>query len=342
MVDKRKLKILEAIVKSHIETGEPVGSRNLSKNFDLGVSSATIRNEMADLEELGYLLQPHTSAGRIPSDLGYRLYVNEILPNIDLESNTIMENEFTKNFNHLNDLLKYTVGLLSKTTNYISVAITPSSKTTIVEKIELIKLGNMTIMLILIPKIGRARNKTMRVKKEITDEELRILIEYLNNKYKGVEKEDIYSEILGEIYRLLNDKKCSQDYIKDIINEILSFQDEDLFFEGISNIFNYPEYGDADRVREVFKLLEDKHKLKETIDFQSNDPSGIVVKIGDENSQEELKKSSIITVVYTLDGDTIGKISVLGPTRMDYIKVITIMKSVSNQINNIIKNNLID
>lgn len=342
MVDKRKLKILEAIVKSHIETGEPVGSRNLSKNFDLGVSSATIRNEMADLEELGYLLQPHTSAGRIPSDLGYRLYVNEMLPKIDLELNEGIESDFTKNFNHLNDLLKYTVGVLSKTTNYISVAITSISKITIIEKIELIKLGNTTIMLILIPRVGTARNKTMRVKKDITDEELRVLIEYLNKKYKGIEKENIDGEILGEIYKLLNDQKCSKKYIKDVINEILSLQDEALFFEGLSNIFSYPEYGDTERAREFLRLIEDKDKLKETIDIQTDEPSGIVVKIGNENIQEELKRSSIITAVYTLDGNIVGKIAVLGPTRMNYLKVIATMKSVSNQINHIIKNHLID
>lgn len=337
-LDERKLQVLHAIIQSYIMNAEPIGSRTISKKFDLGVSSATIRNEMSDLEELGFLVQPHTSSGRIPSDKAYRLYVNTLIPLFQKES-SLSKDQIESIINEkqqIENLIENTAKLLSKVTNYTAIAISPQVNKSTIKRIQLVPIDEMRIMVVLVTDSGVVKNKILKLDEEINYDKLSMITNILNNELKGHTVDEISKDfrekLIKEIY------KTDSPFIKIvpfIIDSLEGTEESNLYMDGVTNIFNFPEYNDLSRAKEFLSFMEDKDNLLGML--VGNNKDGINVMIGDENEHQAIKTCSVITTDYSIDGKIIGKIGVIGPTRMDYEKVINLVKSLSLDLNDLIE-----
>lgn len=327
-LDARKRKILEAVIIDYISTAEPVGSRTISKKYELGVSPATVRNEMADLEELGLLEQPHTSAGRIPSDLGYRYYVDCLMRKKDVEDKIKkhIKKSFSKKAKQIEDVIENTNKTLSTMTNYTSLVIAPKADKNSLQMIQLIFVEPGKTLIVIITDAG-VENKFIDVPQSVTKEDLDIVTMLLNQKLKGLTTEDWDKNILRELQsNLIKQQKIYIQTI-DLLGSILNTQTENkVYLGGALNILNQPEFMDVDKARSLLTLLE-QEDLNNLI--KNNLKEGVSVKIGSENTCEGIQDCSLITATYRLDGNVLGTIGVLGPTRMQYSHVVSIVDYLS-------------
>lgn len=341
MLDERKLKVLYAIIDSYINTADPVGSRSIWKQYDLGVSSATIRNEMSDLEELGYLNKPHSSAGRIPSDKAYRLYVNNLMDedaenknnSKNLKIREILNNE-SKEFEKL---IQNSAKLLSAITNYTAIVASPKMKNSIVKNIQLVSLDELGILIVIVCNNGIIKKTIYKLENIIGQEELNLLTNFLNHKFKGRYIEDLISnlnkEIMTEIYELKGIIDSILPVIEDSMENLVTM---DLYSEGITNILKFPEYNSVDKAREFIDFIENKSLLLDIL-YNESVENGVKIIIGKENTQSPIKDISIITGTYSIGGKTLGKIGLIGPTRMNYIDLVNTInvfsKGISDMLN---------
>lgn len=336
-LDKRKLQVLQAIIQSYIITAEPIGSRTISKKFDLGVSSATIRNEMSDLEDLGYLVQPHTSSGRIPSDKAYRLYVNTILPMLEIEPlfSKLQINSLLNDKEHIENLIENMAKLLSEVTNYTAIAVSPQTNKSTIKSIQLVPIDESRIMIVLVTDSGVVKNKILNLNEEIDYHTLSVMTNFLNSELRGHTVDEIdkdFSErLIKEMYKI--DSPIIK-IIPIIINSLEENEQASLYMDGVTNIFNFPEYNDMTRAKEFLSFMEDKENLLAML--LRDNSQGINVMIGTENQHEAIKTCSVITTDYNIDGKIIGRIGVIGPTRMDYEKVINSVKSFTHELNDLV------
>lgn len=339
-LDERKLQVLHAIIQSYIMTAEPIGSRTISKKFDLGVSSATIRNEMSDLEELGYLVQPHTSSGRIPSDKAYRLYVNTMLPILKMQPLFSKEqiDALVDEKEHIENLIENMAKLLSKVTNYTAIAISPQANKSTIKRIQLVPIDEARIMVVLVTDSGVVKNKVLKLDEEIDYDELSTITNFLNAQLKGHTVDEISryfgEKLLKEIYKI---NSPIIKIVPVIISTLEGTEEVSLYMNGVTNIFNFPEYNDLDRAKEFLSFMENKDELLTML--LGNKEDGVNVIIGSENEYQAIKTCSVITTDYSIDGHMIGKIGIIGPTRMDYEKVINTVKSLSRDLNDLIDDN---
>lgn len=340
MLDDRKIRVLYAIIDSYIVGAEPIGSRTITKQYDIGVSSATIRNEMSDLEELGFLIKPYSSAGRIPSDKAYRLYVNGLLkmkePKIDLKKKKQIKEILASESREIDDLLRNSSKILSTLTNYTALAISPQLKNSTIKHIQLIPIDNFQILLVLVSNDGIVKNSILRLKEEIPQNQVEIISNFLNQKLKGLSIEEINGDlspiILKEIYEF---KNIIDNIIPIITKSMEDINNVDLYSDGINKILNFPEYKDLEKAKSFMNFFEDKDSV---VDILLKGPISrdIDIIIGDENIYAPIKDCSLLTATYRLGDKTIGKIGVIGPTRMDYIKVINTLKLFSKNITELI------
>lgn len=328
-IGERKKLILRYVVDSFIQTGEAVSSKMITDLLDFRISSATIRNEMAELEELGYLIKPHTSAGRIPSDKGYRLYVDELMERRKLEENerealgfilnqraSRFENLFTNGIKAISDLTKYTtVVLVPRTLGEI-------------KNIEILPMDSKMFVLILVTTSGVVRNQIYRLSEDVPESDLRNLGRVLNYHFAGRPLESISSDMLVEITRAVLNSSDRISHIISAIREILRNDDNmDLYLEGMSNIFNFPEFYNVDNVRDFMGFFDNQNELREVMKSEDDD---IKVLIGSENPYEEMNRTSFVTKRYKLNGRIAGSIGIVGPTRMDYSRVMSIIDFVTD------------
>lgn len=340
MLDDRKIRVLYAIIDSYIVGAEPIGSRTITKQYDIGVSSATIRNEMSDLEELGFLIKPYSSAGRIPSDKAYRLYVNGLLkmkePKIDLKKKKQIKEILASESREIDDLLRNSSKILSTLTNYTALAISPQLKNSTIKHIQLIPIDNFQILLVLVSNDGIVKNSILRLKEEIPQNQVEIISNFLNQKLKGLSIEEINGDlspiILKEIYEF---KNIIDNIIPIITKSMEDINNVDLYSDGINKILNFPEYKDLEKAKSFMNFFEDKDSV---VDILLKGPISrdIDIIIGEENIYAPIKDCSLLTATYRLGDKTIGKIGVIGPTRMDYIKVINTLKLFSKNITELI------
>jgi len=338
-MDERKIKILQAIVNDYINTAEPVGSRTIAKKYNLGVSSATIRNEMADLEEMGYLEQLHSSSGRIPSNNGYRLYVDKLMqiPNLSQEEMNIIKSQIIDAaLFEVDKILKQSVCLLSELTKLTSIVRAPSVKMGYIKHVQLINIESSTnILLVLIIDSGIIKNNLIKVGKTISDDTLVKLSNMLNVRLKNLSAEQINLEVINN---LKNDFKGYEDIFNNIISALYdslnSVDNSNIYTQGATNIFNYPEYKDIEKAREFLSMMDNKDKVSSLLNSNSN----ISVKIGKENYTEGAEDCSVVSAVYSLNERPIGEIGVIGPTRIPYSKVISILVNVVREMNYILSN----
>ena len=333
-LDERKTKILQAIIRNYLETGEPVGSRTISKYTDLNLSSATIRNEMADLEEMGYILQPHTSAGRIPSDKGYRFYVDAMMEAKEREV-VEMKEMLLERQDKMETLLKQVAKVLAQNTQYATMISAPQTHHNKVKFIQLSRVDAEQILAVIVVEGNVIKNNILSVTQELDDETLLKLNILLNTNLNGLSLEEIN---LGMIAALKQQAGIHSDIVGEVIDAVAEAikADEDLeiYTSGTNNIFRYPELADQQKASELINTFEEKQQLSGLIQdaLQDEENTGIQVYIGDETPVQSMKDCSVVTATYELGEGMKGTIGIIGPKRMDYDKVIGTLRTLQNQL----------
>lgn len=337
-LDERKQKILQAIIRNYLETGEPVGSRTISKYTDLNLSSATIRNEMSDLEEMGYILQPHTSAGRIPSDKGYRFYVDTMLEEKEREVEEL-KGLLTEKDEKMDTLLKRVAKVLATNTNYAAMVTTPQYKSNKLKFIQLSRVDRHQLLAVIVVEGNVIRNTMLNVDEELSDETLLKLNILLNTNLNGLAIEEIN---LGMITMLKQQAGIHSGIIGEVIDAVAetirSGDDLKIYTSGTRNILKYPELTDnREKASELINVFEEEHALNELVAETLSDESGtgIQVYIGNETPVQSMKDCSVVTATYELGEGMRGTIGIIGPKRMDYDKVIGTLKTLMNELDSI-------
>ena len=330
----RKLKILHAIIQNYLETGEPVGSRTISKYSDLNLSSATIRNEMADLEELGYIIQPHTSAGRIPSDKGYRLYVDMLMSEKEQEL-TEMQDQMLEKADKMDQLLKQAAKVLANNTNYATLISSPTNNGNKIKFIQLSMVDEEQIIAVIVLGGNVIKNKIINIDEPLSNESLLKLNMLLNTTLNGMPIEEIN---LGLIARLKEQAGIHSEVIGNVLDAVADAiqidEDMQIYTSGATNIFKYPELSDKQSAQEIINAFEEKQQLTELVTqtLSREDSTGIQVYIGDETPVDTMKDCSIVTATYELGEGVKGTIGIVGPKRMDYEHVLSSMKRLQNEL----------
>ena len=343
-LDGRKLKILQAIIRNYLETGEPVGSRTISKYTDLNLSSATIRNEMADLEELGYIIQPHTSAGRIPSDKGYRLYVDRMMIEKEEQLNQAaqevkeMQKILLEREDKMETLLKQMAKMLAVNTNYATMVTSPKVRGNKLKFIQLSRVDKGQLLTTIVIEGNVIKNSIITVDDPLDDETLLKLNILLNTNINGLPIEEIN---LAMITRLKQQAGIFAGIVADVLDavasQIKSDDDMEIYTSGTNNIFKYPELADQQRASELITTFEEKQMLTELVNETLSDETGIQVYIGNETPVKTMKDCSVVTATYELEEGVKGTIGIIGPRRMDYDKVISTLKTLKSQLDTIYK-----
>lgn len=336
-LNDRKRKILQAVIDEYIGTAEPVGSRAISKNKELELSSATIRNEMADLEEMGYLIQPYASAGRIPSDEGYRFYVESLMTRYRLGMEAIenLHNELAQRVGQLDRMIKKASIITSALTNYTTFITAPEQSSAKLNKIDLIDIGNKKAVLIVVTGSGVVRNRTIDI--DVNGEYCEKLSRIFNKELGGLTAEEINFDKISRVEnRIRESLNLSSKDLVSILNfvfeTISTLNNTEIFVDNIQSMFKYPEYNSVEKAREMISFLDNRDNLKKLL----GSGEGIDVKIGNENEPEPLKDCSLVTVNYSLGGKGTGRIGVIGPKRMDYAKVFASLDFISTHIDKIL------
>ena len=328
-LDERKLKILQTIIKTYLETGEPVGSRTISKYTDLNLSSATIRNEMADLEDLGYIIQPHTSAGRIPSDKGYRLYVDMLMEEKEHEI-TDMQEKMLQKADKMEQLLQQAARVLANSTNYATMVSAPTYNRNKLKFIQLSQVDANQIIAVIVMEGNIIKNKIVTVAEPLDNETMLKLNMLLNTNLNGIAVEDIN---LGMIARLKEQAGIHSGVISDVLdavaNTIQLDNDLEIYTSGATNIFKYPELSDKQSAQEIISAFEEKQQLAELVTqtLASDESKGIQVYIGSETPVQTMKDCSVVTATYELGQGMQGTVGIIGPKRMDYENVMKTLKT---------------
>lgn len=338
-LSERKIKILQAIIRNYLESGEPVGSRTISKYTDLNLSSATIRNEMSDLEEMGYIVQPHTSAGRIPSDKGYRLYVDTMMEEKDRELEELKEMMLERE-DKMDHLLKQVAKLLAVNTNYATMISAPVIHSNKIKFIQLSRVDVNQLLAVVVVEGNVIKNNILHVTQELDDETLLKLNILLNTHLNGLCMEEIN---LGMISAMKQQAGIHSDIVSDVIDAVAEAikADEDLeiYTSGTNNIFRYPELADQQKASELITTFEEKELLSELVQETLSDSTGtgIQVYIGEETPVRGMKDCSVVTATYELEEGMKGTIGIIGPKRMDYDKVIGTLQTLKQQLDELYK-----
>lgn len=339
-LDARKMIILKAIIDDYIASVEPVGSRTIAKKYDMGLSSATIRNEMADLEEMGYLSQPHTSAGRIPSDKGYRLYVDKLMDlNVPVLKPTQEDLDAIKSFmekriNELDQMLKAASEIVSRITHYTAIGMAESIKKHSIKALQILSVDACKILVIVVLDNDIIRNKIVKTDTEIAPEELTKLSVICGNILTGNKAEDITLEMINDIVTLSGIERIRILPIVDGVLECIKQSDNaEIYTEGASKLLEHPEFNDISKARTLLELFNSHDELAKLLhSCEDANAKGIVIRIGNENPLIEVSDCSVITATYSIDGVNLGTIGVIGPTRMDYSKVISALEYVRKRL----------
>lgn len=337
-LSERKLKVLQAIIADYVRTAEPVGSRTLSKKPELGYSPATIRNEMADLEEMGYLTHPHTSAGRVPSDKAYRLYVNALMEKKELtkEEKNIIAGRLHSRVSNFEKTIEHAASVLSEITNLTSFALTPSKDEDVLKYINLLPVDEQTVILMIVSESGKVSNKAVRMSVPYTEEKLQLLSKAMTYNYKGKTiSQALTNNIIANVETdIVAMSGLAEDVMPSFLKTLEDMLNVNLYMEGLTNIFDIPEYSDISKAKSFIEMLSQKEELTKKL-IERED--GIMVTIGEENSDDIMQDCSLITASYHVDGKLVGKIGVIGPTRMKYGEVTSIIEYLTDNLNDTFK-----
>lgn len=332
MLTERQRTILNAIIDDYIRYAEPIGSRSISKRGDVGFSPATIRNEMADLEEHGFLEQPHTSAGRIPSQKGYRYYVDHLvrLEGLSNEEMDRLKSAFAEKIMAREEIVQHAASILSQLTNYTSIALGPEVFEASFLNFQFIPFNEDMAAAIVVTNTGHVENKTVPIPPEIPVTELRQVVNLLNAKLVGVPlyklRSQLYTEVGNEMGRYVSHVRELMTLVESML--VGENSHREVFLSGATNMLDQPEFKDVGKIRTIWELLGETPTLIKVV---GSAPTGIQVRIGQENPHQAIADCSLITATYSIDGQTMGTIGILGPTRMEYAKVINLLNHLSSQ-----------
>ena len=333
MLDERKKKILRAVVYNYITTAMPVGSRTIAKKYRLGLSPATIRNCMADLEELGYLTHPYTSAGRIPTDKGYRFYVDTLMERKDLslEEKTRIEKEYSHRVNRIDQIMEEASQALSLLSHYTGLVLAPNLEKSIFHHLELVLLENGRILSILITGSGLVKNKIIEIEEILPEERLEEILNLINDRLSNLP--------LKRIKEFISDQLKIKTYsikIWELMNQIFTWDGaEELYLRGRINILEQPEFKDLARTKSIFQALEEKRLLAEVLS-RATPTEGVRVLIGKETKCKKIKDLSLVTSTYKINGRPVGILGVIGPRRMEYSKVVSLVDFMAKMVSEIL------
>lgn len=329
-IDDRKRRILQAIIDDYIDTAEPVGSRTIVKKCDLGLSPATIRNEMADLEDMGFLRQPHTSAGRVPSLSGYRFYVDELMTqySLTMEEINALRNTMEVKIDYLEKVIAKTTQVLSQLTNYTAVISAPTLTAGSLKQLRLIGVDTHRMLVVVITNQGMVKDKKIQVDACLTPEKISALESVLNTHFTNVN----FSQItLDSLYDISEESGMEMELMLPIIEFmracVKAEAETDVYLDGATNMLNFPEYADLDRVKKFLNAVNNRRDLMRTMQEVQQENEGISIRIGSENLGSGLEDCSIITSRYKIGDSMEGVIGIIGPVRMDYKKAVSVLKS---------------
>ncbi len=338
-LDERKEKILYAIIRNYLETGEPVGSRTISKFTDLNLSSATIRNEMSDLEEMGYIVQPHTSAGRIPSDAGYRFYVNKLMAEKEAEVSKMQDFVIEKT-EQMESLLQNVAKVLATNTQYATMVSAPAVKGNRIKFIQLSAIDKHQVLSVVVMEGNLVRNRMISVEEELDAETLLKLNMLLNTTLAGLTVDEINLGVISNLKSMAGiHDTIIEEVLDNVADTIRGEQGSKIYTSGTTNIFKYPELSDSAKASQLLDTFEEKHLLAQILEneAESNSDTGIQVYIGEESPVAAMRDCSVVTATYELGEGVKGTIGIVGPKRMDYEAVLDSIKSLKSQLDKIVK-----
>ena len=330
MLTERQLLILQVIVDDFIRSAQPVGSRSLSKKSDITFSSATIRNDMADLEELGFIEKTHISSGRVPSEKGYRYYVDHLLTPklLPREEMQRLNSLFVDSVYELEKLVQKSAQILSEITNYTAIVLGPKVRDNRLKKISLVPLNDDTAVAIIVTNTGHVENKVIQIPSSLDGAQIERIVNILNEQLEGVPIVDLADRIQNEVASLFAKHVRQYDQIIASLKSTLKFEpQEKLFFGGKTNMLQQPEFNDIEKVRMLLSMIEHESELYKLI---VKNPLGVHVRIGSENQDPAMENCSLITATFRAGQEQVGTVAILGPTRMDYARVISLLNSFSN------------
>ncbi|MEL7608423.1 MAG: heat-inducible transcriptional repressor HrcA [Bacillota bacterium] len=338
-LDERKLQILQAIIDDYILTAAPIGSRTISKRTDIGLSSATIRNEMSDLEELGFLEQPHTSAGRIPSDKAYRLYVNNIMKKTKLTPDecSAISKLFSRRVDAVEDVIRQTAWVLSNVTHYTSMVLAPQLKSVKLKHIQLVPISERKALVVIVTNTGITRDSIVHIPADMDAYHLERLSRMLTAHFANMRLEEASRSMEHFFSEEVNSYRGLLKSMSEVLNQRISgSQARSVELSGATNMLNYPEYSDLDKARAFLSAIETKDYLFNMLANASK--LEFTVTIGSENESMDMKDCSVVTATYKIGEDPIGSMGVIGPTRMNYAKVLAILGFMGNSLSEMLTN----
>ncbi|MGV2938164.1 heat-inducible transcriptional repressor HrcA [Mesobacillus sp. LC4] len=336
MLTDRQVLILQVIVDDFIRSAQPIGSRSLSKKEEINFSSATIRNEMADLEDMGFIEKTHTSSGRIPSEKGYRFYVDNLLlpQKVNRSDMAAIKSIFAERIYELEKIVQKSARILSEMTNYTSIVLGPAVKDNRLKKLQIVPLNKDTAIAIIVTDTGHVENRMFHFPTSIDPSDVEKMVNILNDRLAGVPLTNLNSKIYKEIAMLLRQHISSYDTLLNTIMDTLNMPaSEKVFFGGKTNILSQPEFNDVDKIRNLMNMIEHEDGLYHLIRQNS---AGINIKIGTENDNSAMENCSLITATYSMGEEKLGSIAVLGPTRMEYSRVISLLQLISTDLSKVL------
>ncbi|RFU61345.1 heat-inducible transcriptional repressor HrcA [Bacillus sp. V59.32b] len=332
MLSERQLLILQVIIDEFIKDAQPVGSRSLSKKDEITFSSATIRNEMSDLEELGFIVKTHTSSGRVPSEKGYRYYVDHLLSpqRLKFYDMQMLKSVFAERIYELEKIVQKSAKILSELTNYTAIALGPKVNDNKLRKIQIVPISKEAAIAIIVTDSGHVENKMFSLPPSFDVNELEKMANILNERLAGVPLVELKDKIYKEVIVLLRQHVQNYDAIVASFSDTLNISmHEKLFFGGKTNMLSQPEFHDIDKVKTLLSMIDQEEGIYDLI---KHNPAGIHVKIGRENNNTALEDCSLITATYSVGSEQVGTIAVLGPTRMEYSRVISLLEYFTNDL----------
>lgn len=338
MLDERKRKILQAIIEDYIYTAEPVGSRTIARKYELGISPATIRNEMADLEFSGYLEQPHTSAGRIPSAKGYRFYVDFLLSpyHISERDMTMINSWFQTKARRLEEVFQETAKVLSRMTRNISLVSAPQTANSVFKYLQFLPFDSQRAVVVVVTDTGLIENKLLEIPDGTSLADLQRIAEVLNNSLSGLTFDQIRTPLLTEIKRLIVPDPILVGNAIDIVRQALTAdKTKKVYLGGTTQLLSQPEFRDVERIKNILTVLEEEKMLHDILDTGEKD--GVLVTIGGENKYSGIQDCSMVQATYRADGKIIGTIAILGPTRMEYARIMSVLNFMHDHLGEILK-----
>jgi heat-inducible transcriptional repressor len=337
-MNERKKKVLLAIVQDYIQTAEPVGSRTIAKKFVLKVSPATIRNEMADLEEMGLIEQPHTSAGRIPSYLGYRYYVDCLMEKEPLLKNELerIELELNKKIKQMEEIIQQTSRLLSEMTRYTSLMDSPALSHKAIKHVQLIPLQPTQALVVVVTETGSVMNRVLSIPEAVSADDLSRISQVLNKKLLGQSMETVRKAVLEGIYAdLLHERNMLNVVLEALEQAMVGDGGQKVYLGGTLNILNQPEFKDVEKIKRILGILDEENIVRNLL-TASTGAEGVSVRIGKENNLEAIDGCSVITATYSVEGEKVGTIGILGPTRMNYAKAVAVVDVISKTLSKVL------